>query len=339
MVWLARGTGYTLSIDRHSDNDLISAIKQILKEMIKSNPSDRPSIAKVAEQFAKLLEVSAEGVLVAATNQSWWARAWSEWKELPEMPPECANVFRMCICGVPDGIVVAGGANQDEATSQCYHFSLLTGVWRVLPDMPSAKASASAVVLGDALMVIGGCNKYGLSSTCEKLNMREGVWSTAAPVLCTMKQPLVAVAAGKIYVIPRKDIQMDIDMQEYDSTTNRFVWAAHLPRYVQNTEYACLVSAADKLYLLGGLQRLAEQYSPAANQWTPLRAKPTITYDMGCSAVVHGGKLLLCGGNRHAMNKNSVEEFNIQTQQWRLTDCKLPFCFLQTESFLASITM
>ena len=101
------------------------------------------------------------------------------------------------------------------------------------------------------------------------------------------------------------------------------------------------MAADEKLYLLGGEQRLAIQYSPAADQWTQLLSQPSARYYWhGCCGVVHDGKLLLCGGKTEGtLDSKLVEEFDINTQQWKTTDIKLPFDFFDHNSHVASIHM
>ena len=99
------------------------------------------------------------------------------------------------------------------------------------------------------------------------------------------------------------------------------------------------MAADEKLYLVGGKQRLAIQYSPAADQWTQLRSQPHAMYDwLGCCGVVHDGKILLCGGDTEGTHDNNlVEEFDINTQHWKIMDVKLPFNFCYINSLVASI--
>ena len=132
---------------------------------------------------------------------------------------------------------------------------------------------------------------------------------------------------------------MHAQIQKYDPIADSFSWATQLPPHVTDTWDACLVAADDKLYLLGGRQKLAEQYCPAAEQWSQL-SQPPARYDYGGSfGVVHDGKLLLCGGKTGSNNRDLVEELDRTSQQWKTTDIKLPFAFYWGHSHVASISV
>ena len=227
-----------------------------------------------------------------------------------------------------------------DVSPMCHHFSVHTRKWSRLPDMSTARRGVSAVMLSNTLMVLGGWGKRNNKlAVCEKFHMTDGVWSSSAPMIEPLGRPLVAVVTNKVYIVPRRrTISPGTMMQQYDNTQDRFSRASYLPQHVRDTREDCLVAADEKLYLLGGEKRLAIQYSPAADQWTQLLSQPPARHGWwGCCGVVHDGKLLLCGGQTKGNYKNLVEEFDISTQQWKITDVKLPFAFSYGNSHVASI--
>ena len=274
--------------------------------------------------------VSSEGVLVS-----------SEWECLSDIPTNYDNTY-LCFCSVPDGIFAIGGwcSKRLCTVRNCYHFSLSTRQWRRLPNMPTARYDASAVAFDGMLLVFGGKNEsYKYLDVCEKLHMSADEWSSAACIMEPLRQPLVATASGKVFIILRDSpITAGTKIQQYDPTSDSFSWAGELPEYIRNTALASLVAVDNKLYLLGGRQSLAVQYSLSADQWTQLPSQPTAWYSpWGCCALAHGGKILLCGGRKHDDSCDLVEEYDMQTQQWKMADVKLPFHFMFVSSHVASI--
>ena len=333
---IGRSRKITVSIDKPYDTYLVSRVKNIIKKMIVYKPADRISMNEVV---ARLSEIKDSLPLLAVKERSVWVRVGSVWEQQPDRLPVQHPDNSISFCAVPDGFVAIGGGFMAYVISMCHHFSVHTRRWSRLPDMPTARRFVSAFMLANALMVLGGEDKHGNKlAVCEKFHMTDGVWSSSAPMIEPLIRPLVAVATNKVYIVPRRSpISPGIMMQKYDNTAGWFSRVSQLPQNVRNTFYACLVAADENLYLLGGEQRLAIQYSPAADQWTQLLSQPSGEYVWGCCGVVHDGKLLLCGGETEGNDRNFVEELDISTQQWKITDVKLPFYFWFVDSHVASI--
>ena len=327
------GRHFTINIDKPSDTDLVSRVKDIIKKMIVYKPADRISMNEVVARLSEIRDsLPSDEVLLAVKGRSMWVRVGSVWEKQPDVLPEEHPDYCISFCAVPAGIVAIGGGAMANVSSMCHHFSVHTRRWSRLPDMPTARCNVSAVLLGNVLMVLGGLDKhYNELAVCEKFHMTDGVWSSSAPMIEPLCRPLVAVVTNKVYIVPQDyTISPGSMMQQYDSTADRLSRASYLPQHVQSTICACLVAADEKLYLLGGKQRLAVQYSPAADQWTQILSQPLATYVWGCCGVVHDGKLLLCGGRTEGYDYNLVQEFDINIQEWEITDVKLPFDFVQT---------
>ena len=336
-----RGRHFTINIDKSSDTDLVSRVKDIIKKMIVYQPAARISMNEVVARLSEIRDyLPSDEVLLPVKGRSVWVRVGSVWEEQADLSPEEHSLLDICLCTLPDGICAVGGWRPDGVSSECCHFSVHTRTWKRLPDMPTARCAVSAVVLEHVLMVLGGVDKrLNELAVCEKFHMTDGVWSSAASMIEPLWRPLVAAAGNKIYIVPRDyHISPSTKIQQYDLTVDRFSTAVQLPQHVQNTWGACLVAADEKLYLLGGKQRLAVQYSPAADQWTQLLSQPSARYDHGCCGGVHNDKLLLCGGKTEGtLDGKLVEEFDINTQQWKITDVKLPFNFHFLTSHVANI--
>ena len=343
---IGRSRKISVDIDKPSDGDNVRKVKDIIKKMIVYKPADRISMTEVVMKLSEIRDfLESSEVLLAVKERSVWVRVGSEWEKQPDVLPEEHPATSICFCALSDGVVALGGRGHN-VSSMCHHFSMHTCSWTRLPDMPTARCDVSALVLGNVLIVLGGWDNYCSDlPVCEKFHMTDGVWSSAVPMVIPLCRPLVAATENKIYIVPRDDhISPSTRIQQYDPTADRFSRAAQLPQYVQNTWNACLVAADKKLYLLGAEKKLAVQYSPAADQWTQLLSQPTDTYGLGCCGVVHDEKILVCGGEilwgeeqTEVTDCNLVEEFDINTQQWKITDVKLPFRFNYDDSHVASI--
>ena len=328
------------NIDKPTDSPLECAIKKIIKKMIKLHPADRISITEVVNELSALREATPQFALIAVNNSQLWVQTSSTWERQSAIPIKEA-IDHICFCSVPGAIISLGGRDYTQAMSHCYHFSQSTCQWKSLPDMPTARYGVSAIVLSDILFVFGG--RYDVDNecnVCEKFHMRDDVWSPAASMMEEMFEPLVATALGKVFIMPRgSGISPDSKIQQYDPTADSFSWAAQIPEYVQDTQETCLVAAGDKLYLFGGEDNLAVQYSPAVEQWVRLQSQPPNMYGFGCCAVVHGGKILLCGGSTDDFHYNMVEEYDVQTQQWKVADFKLPIDFSWDSAHVLNIRL
>ena len=331
-------------------NELSALRVEAPTEVAGNKPGVRMSL--VVNELSALREATA--ALVAANNKKLWVMTKSinsqgvlvssEWEHQSDIATD-HDLADICFCTMSDGIVALGGkcysCAEPHSVRNCYHFSLSTRQWRSLPDMPTARFWASAVELaiGDILFLFGGMDEsYNVLDVCEKFHVSDCVWSATASLVEPLCKPLVATAAGKVFIIPRVVLIFPgTKIQQYDPILDSFSLAAQLPDYVLNTWEASVVSAGDRLYLLGGEQRLAVQYSPAADQWVQLRSQPAARYERGCCAVVHSGKILLCGGSKDGDCRNTVEEYDTQTQQWNIADLKLPFAFNLLFSHVASI--
>ena len=207
---IGRSRRYTINIDKPSDSKLVSEVKKIIKEMIVYKPDGRISMKEVVKLLTLLrdsisdeVDSVSNDVLLAVNARSVWVRVASGWEMQYDMPEE-QPVEGTCFCGVPDGIVVIGGGDARTVSSVCHHFSVITHKWKRLPDMPTARCVASAVVVRHMLMVLGGRDKRTRSlAACEGFHLTDGVWSSVASMMKPALRPLVAVAVDGVYIVQR----------------------------------------------------------------------------------------------------------------------------------------
>ena len=262
-----------------------------------------------------------------------WVLDDTKFVKLCDVPKECPAVGRICLV-LDDIVVVCEGVTLS--------FSLSTKQWKRLNRMPAYRGNSSAVAIDNRMMILGGLVNRKESNVCDILHVKLNKWSTAAPLPKPLIWPLVALIAGKIYILPH-DILSGSNTQPlvYDPLSNTYSHRAHLLSNIRSTQGACLVGVADMLYLLVGEEGLAWQYSPHTDQWMQL-VTPTAQYYpfSRCCVVVRDNKILLCGGSTKDRNElNMIEEYNIVTQQWKVLDICLPFGYYQANASVMIASM
>ena len=264
-----------------------------------------------------------------------WMRESTEWVKQCDVPDECPKYYSVCVSRVSDGLVVAGGrmvGTVFEPSSQCHHFSLFTGKWRQLENMRTPRYWASAAEVEEMMLVVVGGNETGgrKSDVCERLDVMRGEWSSAASLPKPLLHPLVAAAAGQVYILEQWSFSgtPNFLFVAYDPASDTHKEKTSLPEHVNDTNLASLVGVADKIYLFGGRQKLALQYEPATEQWHELVSSTAMVsneyYPFEYYPIVRSTDILLCAGERC----RSIS-YNVETKHWRVLDVCLPFRYFQ----------
>ena len=310
-----------------------------------SQPQIQGADPATIQQMVKQLEVGGDTkdiLLTVSTKEeerALWIMEGEQWVEQSDIPEEC-QLADVCFGRVSDGIVVAGGEDDDYTVySQCHHFSVHTRQWKKLHDMPTARFCASAVEVEEMrLMVVGGVgSNWEVSAVCEIIDIVSNKWTSAAPLPTPMGKPLVAAAAGRAFILPQYNMTPSTRILMYDPSTDTHTHRSQVPDNVRDTWGACLVAVAQKLYLLGGEERLAVQYDPRTNQWVKL-TPPTAMYTgyHGCCAVVKSHHIMVCGGDTEGRyDSNRIDEYNTTTGEWRMIDMRLPCQFDMDDTHVA----
>ena len=266
-----------------------------------------------------------------------WVLEDSKWMKLCDVPTECPNDG--CICLVSDDIVIV---HEDLTLS----FSLSTKQWKKLTRMPTSRILASVVAIDGRVILLGGWIDGKNSKVCEILHVKHNKWSEGARLPKPLENPVVSVLAGQIYILTQKDKLSSLfrtQLLVYDPLSNNYTHRARLPRGIRSTDGACMAGVAHKLYLLGGEDDLAWQYSPHTDQWIQLVPPTGTYYSSGCCAVVKDNNILLCGGSDEGDKDEDegrmIEEYSTVTQEWGVLDIRLPFGYDKSRSsaFIAHI--
>ena len=114
----------------------------------------------------------------------------------------------------------------------------------------------------------------------------------------------------------------EISVQCYDTTTSTWTFKSPLPTSIRNTAGAQAVTIGGQLYLVGGAGPVCARYDPKSDNWTVL-ASPQFPHFFG-AAVVLNDKILLSGGKEDDKGQDSIEEYDPDTNIWRVLPMKLP---------------
>ena len=297
----------------------------------------------------QLAEMKKKNALLAVdvwgNTRAVWMRESTEWVKQCGVPDECPiENDSVCVSRVSDGLVVAGGwIGLGKPSSQCHHFSLSTGQWRKLENMRTPRSWARAAEVEEMmLLMVGGSETGGkVSDVCERLDVRRGMWTPAASLSKPLSCALVAAAAGQVYILQEGSFSdtPNFLFVDYNPASDTHKQRSSMPEHVNSTLYASLVGVADKIYLFGGLQKLALQYEPATEQWHELGSS-TAMVGTEYYPIVRSTDILLCKGRPECYevgddgsdesgsdgdSLNRSISYNVETKQWKVLDFCLPF--------------
>jgi N-acetylneuraminic acid mutarotase len=137
----------------------------------------------------------------------------AKWEKLPDGPPSqglalAAHQGKLYRIGGMQPRNAPGDKADNHSLTSCACYDPALGKWTPLPDLPEARSSHDAIVVGDKLVVVGGWNMQGAG--------KANAWHQTALILDLAKAPLrwesvkqpfrrrALVAAdyqGKVYVI------------------------------------------------------------------------------------------------------------------------------------------
>jgi len=135
--------------------------------------------------------------------------ATGKWRTLPDAP-RARDHFQAAVVG--DKLVVTAGRRStgrtghvaDLTVAETDVFDFRKGAWQTLPaagDIPTPRASCTAVTLGNRVLVIGGeSTQKAAHNQTEAFDVKSGTWETLPP-LQTGRHGTQAVGTGnKIYI-------------------------------------------------------------------------------------------------------------------------------------------
>jgi len=250
------------------------------------------------------------------------------WETVAPMP----TARRLCAAAAVRGaLYVFGGEFEDapmwytDSTWRQYRqlattesFDAVNGVWKSLPDMPTARAGCSAAGLNGMLYVVGGRIIEMVRATAERFDSSACCWERL-PEMPTARSGCSAVAVfGMIYVIGGKGFEGQIL-----STVERFNpsvgWWQVLPSMPTPRSASAGGAVGGKIYIAGGFNGYegvdaVDSFDPVTGQWET--KAPMQTWRIGAASAIAGGKLFVLGGKTGGDHSLVCESLDPSTGCW-----------------------
>ncbi|ELU15583.1 hypothetical protein CAPTEDRAFT_189446, partial [Capitella teleta] len=151
------------------------------------------------------------------------------------------------------------------------------------------------------------------SKLVESLNLEElnPEWKSEQKMLHAVVRPHIVQFSNKVYAFGGSNEKVT---QEFDPALNEWRMRRQMPG---RCYYGAVVALGDKIYVVGGSEKVCFSYDPENDEWKVL-SKPTHGYDgIFPFATVWKGKILL-GDKEH------VEEYDPVEDRWSNRDELLP---------------
>lgn len=290
---------------------------------------------ELVDQFQLLqAEGGRNDILIAGCLEGGKRGVWiledSKWFKHCDVPKDIP-MDGVSICTVADGLTMMGGETNDEQTSPlCYHYSLSEKRWRKLPDMIIPRYARAAEIRPKVVMVLGG-NK------CVILDIKQAKWFSTKPYAGFYNKTLVAAANGRVFILGLRVGDSDSELLEYHPATNSCTtMQMDIPKELFLLHEMAVV--ADKLYLFGEVNM---EYDITTGHVTQLPDPNSISsHNAKYRSCVRRKKVLLCAGSYvNDSLADVIEEYNPETQQWKVLDISLPFSFNRGGSFVGTISV
>jgi len=202
-------------------------------------------------------------------------------------------------------------------------------IWERLPDIPTSRGWAGAVVEGGKIYVIGGCSSQvdqqfrNASNILEVYDPRTNTWSRLSPMSVPRVGPAVASLNGKIYVFGgfnQDTWSANRSVEIYDIAKNN--WSLGPPMPTPRSWMRAVV-LNNKIYVIGGVgcgyRTDVEIFDPAANTWetgTPILPRERYLH----GAIECNDKIYVMGGDSWECGYDEVwddiQEYEPKTDEW-----------------------
>ena len=237
-----------------------------------------------------------------------------EWKEVATGPHVQGNalvahgdtLYRV------GGFEARNGADEEQdlhSTAGAAAFDTRTGQWRDLPDLPQARSSLDAAVLGDRLYVVGGWNMAGAADAVWHDTLCRLDLSADAPQWQSLPAPFrrralsVAAHQGRLYAIGGMNDEDAVSgvVEVFDPASGTWSKGPELRDGWLDGFGSSAFATAGRLYVTtstGTLFRLAE----SGDAWEKVALTPTARF-FHRMVPVGPGKLAVFGGTSMTTGK------------------------------------
>ncbi len=179
--------------------------------------------------------------------------------------------------------------------------TLAGGEWQTMPDMPTGRTGACAVVLDGWIYVIGGENGGAPLKTVERFHPDNNAWDKNVAHLREKRANATAVVLDdKIYVIGgHEEDEASGEVERYNPAKNKW---EEMEELKIDRILPTAVVFNNKIYVIGGVNeddeyiKQTEVYDPSDDEW---HLAPEMNLQLGRSgagAFATGGGVFLVGG-------------------------------------------
>ncbi|KAA9007705.1 hypothetical protein F4V43_04285 [Paenibacillus spiritus] len=219
-----------------------------------------------------------------------------------------------------------GVGNSDQAANgikqkTTYVYDPSSDLWSKKSDMPTARAAATAAVVGNKIYVIGGYydNASGTPVRTPKVEVYSpdsDTWTTTTPMKAGRSWAASAVVGDNIYVVGgATDINVFVSTVEaFNTTTGVWSTKTNLP-VIANGPVGAVNNG--KIYILGGLKTPTTpqitsdtiyEYDPILNIW---EAKANLqNAPHGAAVATLNGKIYILGGKNGSTVLSTVQIYD-----------------------------
>ncbi|ELU13739.1 hypothetical protein CAPTEDRAFT_98406 [Capitella teleta] len=203
-----------------------------------------------------------------------------------------------------------------ESTSQKKVFLSVTSCidgsqmkWETIMPCKTAKFDRSLAFIDGKIFAFGG---DPASKSVKSINLKESnpEWKSEQEMLHEVLNPLIVQFANKVYAF---DSWITMVTQEFDPALKEWRMRSEIPG---DCFGGSAVALGDKIYVVGGYQRVCFSYDPKNDEWQVL-SEQTHQYYRNVTATVWKGKILL-GNTKH------MEEYDPVEDRWSNRDELLP---------------
>lgn len=216
----------------------------------------------------------------------------------------------------------AGEAEDLRSTASVDRFDPATGEWTALPDMPEARSSHEAVVVGDMLYVLAGWGLQGDSSSGTfhssgfrmNLSAPDAGWEPLATESPFKRRAVAAAAAGgKVYVIGgMTDAEaMSGAVDVLDTATGTWSAGPSLPVSPPLEGFGASACAAGDTVYTSGYDGVVRRLSEAGDGWEDVAKlrKPRFFHRLICAS---DGEVLVIGGEASGEHTTDIEVVRVR---------------------------
>ena len=271
----------------------------------------------------------------AFNRQSWMLNLQSgDTVEKACLPSGIKGLFFPAMYNTSKGALFAGASEnegrQDEVSedpkTQCIIYQKTDNTWTILPELPTVATRPAAVCMDVKIYVIGGADNQKM----DCLDMKSMTWESCPDLLQGLFFPIVGCVGGCIYVVFSTCLSNEqlctsrgISVQCFDTKTSCWSFKANIPAAVTETLGTATVTVDDRMFVLGGKDKICLSYDTRKDAWTIL-TPPCQRHHWG-SAVYLKGQVILSGGdNEENVPSDTIERYNSTKDVWEILPVKLP---------------